>query len=268
MTIEKPSVLLVTDFSYQAKGRCYYQEDLYLSTYLRCDFRLFTCHIEDISEFGSKVDVILLRNTGPLSTHGDALKRLQERVDLPLYNDLSGKADIMGKEYLFELYEKGFAVIPSYRSVSPSSSSFIIKPLDGADSNGCRVVDGDELKMLKDENVLIQPHLDFLHEVSFYFLDGKFCYALYAPDRTMRWNLKPFEPSSMDLAFARTFIDWNSCERGIQRVDACRLHDGRLLLMELEDYNPFLSLEVLSVKAREAFLDGLSCSIKKYITEI
>ena len=50
------------------------------------------------------------------------------------------------------------------------------------------------------------------------------------------------------------FIDWNTIDKGIQRVDACRAKDGRLLLVELEDLNPYLSLLEVDDKTREIFL--------------
>ena len=79
--------------------------------------------------------------------------------------------------------------------------------------------------------------------MSFYYVDDAFQYALYAPDPDRRWVLEPYEPSEADLAFARRFIDWNTLDHGIQRVDACRTRDGDLLLVELEDLNPYLSLD-------------------------
>ncbi|MCR5523762.1 MAG: hypothetical protein K6F64_09045, partial [Clostridia bacterium] len=89
---------------------------------------------------------------------------------------------------------------------------------------------------------LIQPEIDFEYEVSFYFINDKLEYALYAPDKTRRWELRQYNCSAEDLSFAQKFIDWNTIDKGIQSVDACRAKDGRLLLVELEDLNPYLSL--------------------------
>ena len=60
--------------------------------------------------------------------------------------------------------------------------------------------------------------------------------------------MKVYTPTQEDIEFASKFIRWNTCKLGIQRVDGCRLPDGRLFLMELEDYNPFLSLSLLKKK--------------------
>ena len=56
-----------------------------------------------------------------------------------------------------------------------------------------------------------------------------------------------------DLKFARKFIEWNDIKYGIQRVDACRTKTGKLLLVELEDLNPFLSLQVQVLKLKRDF---------------
>jgi len=44
------------------------------------------------------------------------------------------------------------------------------------------------------------------------------------------------------------FLEWNTIANGITRVDACRLYDGSILLLELEDPNPYFSIELLSGK--------------------
>ncbi|MDQ7862173.1 hypothetical protein RCO48_17785 [Peribacillus frigoritolerans] len=87
----------------------------------------------------------------------------------------------------------------------------------------------------------------------FYFIDKEFQYALYAPDKEKRWELKEYAPTEADLAFAKRFIEWNNLEWGIQRVDACRNEQGELLLVELEDLNPYLSLLELTEETRQNF---------------
>ena len=72
-----------------------------------------------------------------------------------------------------------------------------------------------------------------------------------------RWELKEYAPTEDDLKFARKFIEWNDIKYGIQRVDACRTKTGKLLLVELEDLNPFLSLQSTSVETQKRFLTDL-----------
>ncbi len=52
-------------------------------------------------------------------------------------------------------------------------------------------------------------------------------------------------------------------KRGIQRVDACKLKDGSLLLVELEDLNPFLSLDLLSEKTKNGFINKFVSALKE-----
>lgn len=99
--------------------------------------------------------------------------------------------------------------------------------------------------------------------VSFYFIDKEFQYALYAPNKDKRWELKEYVPTEEDVAFAKRFIDWNNLDWGIQRVDACRSEQVRLLLVELEDLNPYLSLLELTEETSENFIEAMKISLQK-----
>jgi hypothetical protein len=167
-----------------------------------------------------------------------------------------------------QLTREGFPVIPTIDSIEDvhllgATDQYIVKLKDGADSIGMKQVNSEELFQQKIADQLIQPFIDFVYEVSFYYLDGVFQYALYAPDKTKRWSLKEYEAMPDDLAFAEKFIQWNKMALGIVRVDACRLKDGSLLLVELEDLNPFLSLDALREEKREAFINHFITSLKK-----
>ena len=83
----------------------------------------------------------------------------------------------------------------------------------------------DRLEDLTFDNLLVQPRIRFRYEVSFYFVDRTFQYALYAP-HPISGGLERYDPSTADLDFAQRFVDWNTVERGIQRVDACRTPKG------------------------------------------
>ncbi|MEE0901855.1 MAG: hypothetical protein UIB31_04935, partial [Methanobrevibacter sp.] len=127
-------------------------------------------------------------------------------------------------------------------------------PKDGADSIGLEFLTKDELFARELDNMLIQPAIDFEYEVSFYFINDTLEYALYAPDKTKRWDLKKYDFTKNDEDFAKKFINWNDIENGIQRVDACRTPEGGLLLVELEDLNPYLSILELDSETREKFI--------------
>ena len=69
--------------------------------------------------------------------------------------------------------------------------------------------------------------------------------------------LEKYEFNDEDVKFAERFIKWNDIKNGIQRVDACRTQSGELLLVELEDLNPYLSVQELDDKTREQFINDL-----------
>lgn len=265
--MSKKTVLLLTDFSYQAKGRDYFREDIELSNFLRKFFKVCIGHIDDVDKVLDDADLILIRNTGPQITHEGALKILRKRSDLIIFNDLSGKGDIKGKAHLLELFQSGFPVIPTFSSKENLGiyEHYLLKPLNGADSQGIRVLTQADLHLEFFHNMLIQPLIEFQYEVSFYFIGKQFQYALYAPDSQKRWELKPYRASQSDIDFALQFIAWNTCKLGIQRVDACKLQNGELLLMELEDYNPFLSLDCLPNDVKELFLKTLCGSLEELV---
>jgi hypothetical protein len=84
----------------------------------------------------------------------------------------------------------------------------------------------------------------------------------------LRWSRESTSPSGEDdgpvivrparppptSSPARRFVDWNGLAHGIQRVDACRAPDGEPLSTELEDLNPYLSLDALDEAGRDAFV--------------
>lgn len=267
------TLLFVTDLYYVAKGRNYYEEDLYLTSKLREDFNLVICHPEDIEGFEDYVDLIVFRNAGPVANFKDKYEAFRNRIvskRLNTYNSFDGKADMNGKEYLLELTNAHFPVTPTIDNLEdlnklPSVNTYLIKPKDGADSIGMEIVEKDDLSKkvkLESRDTLIQPFINFEYEVSFYFIDKEFQYALYAPDKDKRWELKEYVPTKEDLAFAKRFIDWNDLDWGIQRVDACRSEQGELLLVELEDLNPYLSLLELSEETRQNFVATMKKSLQ------
>ncbi|GAB1420639.1 hypothetical protein MASR2M15_07480 [Anaerolineales bacterium] len=265
----KAKMLYVTDLYYPAVGRRYYEEDLFLSGFLRQDFDLVLCHPLDTAAFEADVDVIVCRNTGPVMHYEAAYEAFRERCfneGYRVYNPLTGKGDMQGKQYLIDLFKAGYAVIPSVEDLAdwedlPACERYMLKQKRGADSIGMAVIEREEVPDLSLKGAFLQPFIDFEYEVSFYFVDADFQYALYAPDKNKRWELQIYAPNQADLAFAEGFIEWNGMDYGIQRVDACRTVDGRLLLMELEDLNPYLSLAEVPGETQNAFIEALRGSL-------
>ncbi|WP_330260559.1 hypothetical protein OG586_35495 [Streptomyces murinus] len=272
MPAARPRVLYVTDLAYQARGRRYCDEDIFLTSRLRAHFDLALCHPLDAAALMDGYDAVVVRNSGPVlgyqQAYDDFRARALERGSR-VYNPLTGKADMAGKQYLLDLTAAGYPVIPTVDSLAdlhrlPAAHRYVVKPRLGADSLGLRIVPATRLDTHAGDDVLIQPHIDFAYEVSFYFVDDDFQYALYAPDPRRRWELKPYAATAADLEFARRFIDWNDLGHGIQRVDACRAPDDGLLLVELEDLNPYLSLEALPEEDRDAFVGAFTASLSRF----
>jgi hypothetical protein len=266
----RSALLYVTDLTYRANGREYGSEDILLSSRLRDHFSIALCHPLDASSLMPGFDLIVVRNSGPVLNYRaeyDAFRDRARTSGARVYNTLTGRADMAGKQYLVDLTVAGFPVIPTVDHRDdldwlPNAAQYVVKPKLGADSIGLEYVSAGALHTRSFDGVLIQPRIDFLYEVSFYFIDHTLQYALFAPEPHKRWDLMPYHPSTGDLAFAQRFIDWNTIDHGIQRVDACRCADGDLLLVELEDLNPFLSLDLLDATTLDAFVVNLKASLQ------
>ncbi|MEU5582596.1 hypothetical protein ABZ791_27750 [Streptomyces huasconensis] len=269
----RPRVLFVTDLAYEARGRRYCDEDIFLSSRLRDDFDVALCHPLDAAALMDAFDAVVVRNSGPVLHYQkeyDAFREQAAACGTRVYNPLSGRADMAGKQYLLDLTEAGYPVIPTidrYENLGalPEAGQYVVKPKAGADSIGLDFVSREQLGGLAYGGILVQPRVDFRYEVSFYYVDDAFQYALHAPDPERRWVLEPYRPTDADLGFARRFIDWNTLDHGIQRVDACRTQEGDLLLVELEDLNPYLSLDHVDDTTRAAFVTSMTASLHRFL---
>ncbi|WP_329416027.1 hypothetical protein OG802_31575 [Streptomyces sp. NBC_00704] len=273
MPAARSRLLYVTDLAYRARGRRYGDEDVFLASRLREEFDLALCHPLDAAALMGAFDGVIVRNSGPVLGYRaqyDAFRERALREGVRVYNPLTGRADMLGKQYLLDLSAEGHPVIPTVDRAEdlhllPPADRYVVKPKLGADSLGLRIVGADDLPALADGATLVQPCVDFRYEVSFTYVDHDFQYALYAPDPDRRWQLEPYEPTVRDLEFAHRFVDWNDLAHGIQRVDACRAPDGELLLVELEDLNPYLSLDALDDAGRDAFVAATIRSLRRFL---
>lgn len=271
-------ILFVTDLYYNANGRRYYEEDLFITSKLRDEFKLVICNPKDMDSFNDEFDLTIFRNAGPVANFPDEYNKFRNKIktnNLKTYNSFDGKGDMNGKDYLLELTNLNYPVIKTIDRIDnfdklPNVDKYVIKPKDGADSIGMEIISKDEVykKVSKeDRNTLIQPAINFEYEVSFYFIDKDLQYALYAPDKSKRWELKEYKATKEDLEFANKFIEWNNIDHGIQRIDACRDENGELLLVELEDLNPYLSVLELSSNVQEKFIKSLVKSVNRVLEE-
>lgn len=263
--------LYLTDLYYVAKGRKYYKEDLFITSKLKEHFNILIGHPQQALSFLNSADIIVCRNTVPImdfEAYYNEFKQAVKDKNILTFNSLDGKGDQQGKQYLLDLQKEGLPVIPTVVTTKETGKlgnplKYVIKIMNGADSVGMEILTKEELLAANPKGKLIQPFIDFEYEVSFYFLNDKFQYALYAPDKDRRWEHTEYEATPGDLDFAEKFIKWNNMERGITRVDACRLKDGSLLLVELEDLNPFLSIDLLPEEKRNHFLKNFIQAIKE-----
>jgi len=263
----------VTDLAYPARGRRYGDEDVFLTSRLREHFDLALCHPRDAAALMDAFDAVVVRNSGPVLHYRDAYDAFRAAAaarGTRVYNPLSGRGDMAGKQYLLDLTTAGQPVIPTVDRPAdlhllPEAGEYVVKPKAGADSIGLTYVPRDGLAALVRDDVLVQPRIDFTYEVSFYYVDHDFQYALHAPDPRRRWELAPYDATAADLAFARRFVEWNTLDHGIQRVDACRTRDGELLLVELEDLNPYLSLDLVPADTRDAFVTRVTASLRQFL---
>ncbi|MFD5311214.1 MULTISPECIES: ATP-grasp domain-containing protein [Streptomyces] len=275
MPFTRPRILYVTDLAYPARGRRYCDEDIFLTARLREEFDLALCHPRDAAALLDGFDAVVVRNSGPVQGYKAAYDAFRERAaerGTRVYNQLTGRADMRGKQYLLDLTAAGFPVIPTVGRAEdlhllPAADAYVVKPRLGADSAGLRIVPAARVAEAVEGagDLLVQPRVDFAYEVSFYFVDHDYQYALHAPHPGRRWQLEPYDATVADLDFARRFIEWNAVDHGIQRVDACRAPGGELLLVELEDLNPYLSLDALDDPARDAFVAALRTALRRLL---
>lgn len=267
-------VLFVTDFAYEARGRSYGDEDRDLTARLRARLDLTICSPLEAESLMAGFDAVVVRNTGPVLGYLDAYGSFRSAAlatGMPVFTELTGRADQAGKQYLLDLFDAGYPVIPTVASGAeldrlPVAAEYVVKPLLGADSHGLRFLPPAEARGVDEPGVLVQPRIPFAYEVSFFYVDDAFQYALHAPDPAHRWDLVPYSPTAEDLGFADRFIAWNTIAHGIQRVDAMRTPEGELMLVELEDLNPYLSLQLVTEEQRRRFVDAMVASIRQLAT--
>ncbi|MFS4432200.1 hypothetical protein [Chryseobacterium sp. S90] len=256
------TILYLTDFYYKAKGRAYYKEDLYITSKLKNYFNILIGHPHQVNSYLECSDIIIFRNTGSVIEYESCFKEFVHNVkkrNLLTFNSLDRKGDQRGKDYLLQLTKNKFPVIPTVENLNEldrlgTSENYMVKLKNGADSKGQEKVSYKDIHSVELDGKIIQPFIDFKYEVSFFYLNDRFQYALYAPEKNKRWELIEYTPSAVEIEFADQFVKWNSLKRGITRVNACCLLDDSLLLVELEDLNPYLSLEILSKTKQDRFI--------------
>ena len=174
--MKRKRILYLTDLSYQAKGRVYSEEDIFITDRLKENFDVVLCHPVCAEAFEGMADLIVFRNTGSVigykDTYNSFVKRVKEK-GLKTFNTFTGKADMQGKQYLLDLTQKNYPVIPTVDSwdsldILPETERYVIKPKDGADSIGLEFATREELahRRLAGGRFLFQPEIDFDSQIA------------------------------------------------------------------------------------------------------
>jgi len=244
-------------------------EDRLLKSFLSQSADVVAVHPLECLPFLCGDNLVLIRNAWPTHLYPkewNSIEQTIQRLNLTCFNPLVGKGDQRGKEYLLELWDKEFPVIPSVRRIEdihrlPISDFYWIKPLDGCDGSGSKKVAKGALEDEDLTDYIIQPFVQFSEEPSFFFIDNVFSHAITMPNRLLDKDIKEYTPSGSDLAFAASFVKWNGLPYGVQRVDAIRMASGELLLTEVEDLCPYLYLSDVNKKTQSRFLEKIQASI-------
>ncbi|MFC8879767.1 hypothetical protein ACFUAE_33915, partial [Streptomyces ardesiacus] len=171
MPFTRPRILYVTDLAYPARGRRYCDEDIFLTARLREEFDLALCHPRDAAALLDGFDAVVVRNSGPVQGYKAAYDAFRERAaerGTRVYNQLTGRADMRGKQYLLDLTAAGFPVIPTVGRAEdlhllPAADAYVVKPRLGADSAGLRIVPAARVAeaVAGAGDLLVQPRVDF-----------------------------------------------------------------------------------------------------------
>ena len=94
------------------------------------------CHPKNSRSFEDDVDLIFFRNTGSVLGFKDVYNSFKKRVNennLNTFNEFTGKADMCGKQYLIDLFNDNFPVIPTIDNIQdfnklPDVKEYVIKP--------------------------------------------------------------------------------------------------------------------------------------------
>jgi hypothetical protein len=242
------------------------QEDTLFANYLNKFFDVNLVHPFHYS--GSKIDLALIRNVWPTAPFQQEFTEFYERLKnngTKIYNHPSGKGDMRGKQYLVDLSIANTPpVIPSVSSAKDieklgKTDWYFLKPIHGGSSIGAKKVSRPQITKENMSGYIYQPFLDIQYESSHYFIDKKLQYSLKT--RSSRWDLVPYEPTTEELSTAQSFAEWNALRYGIQRIDLCKTETGKVFLIEIEDWCPYLSLTELNPEIQNKFLETLMKSL-------
>lgn len=188
--------------------------------------------------------------------------------------NFNGNFDEQGKQYLIDLYNRGYEVIPSIDKKEdfyklPEAEKYLLKPKIGYDGMKQRIICKEEIDIIDFNKYILQPLLEFQSEVQFYFINNKLQYALeFKPSKLPIYpDAVKYEYNEKEKQIAQEFADLNKQFIGIQRIDFIKLYNGKIKLLEIEDAAPYLDLDQLDVDEREKFLHNYKNMVYDYYKE-
>ncbi len=255
-------------------------EDKYLAESLKKDGNIVDISWIDYDEkLDEKYDVIIRRNTWvdklektiKYSKLDNLLKERLQKKHIKTVN-LVGY-DGKGKKYLIDFIKKGYPVIPTFYNVDDALTKtdcdeYILKMEDSYGSGlGQMVVEREKIKEIFKHGYLIQPKLKFKSEIQNYFVGNKLMYVFeYIPSKYPNYP----DPISIKLNNKQKDIVCSIAKEtglkvGFQRIDFLKLENDDLLLLEIEDNSPHMSLEELNENYRNIVLEEYKNNLYKYL---
>ncbi|TSC84456.1 MAG: hypothetical protein G01um101417_262 [Parcubacteria group bacterium Gr01-1014_17] len=221
-------------------------EDIALAKLLDKYFRTEVLDLFDDSIF-SKNSFFLIRNVWGCFNGSERMLKIYHnfsRRNIYHNNRFIGMGDQKGKRYLVKLYNTKYQVVPSFnnyeKALRQDSKEYLLKPIYSGSGKGIVSVPTNHLKQYFDaKKYIIQPKIKFASEISFFFIDNNFHHALKT--KGGRWDLELYFPTAEESSLAYQFVEWNPMT-GIQRIDFLKTYTNKILLLEIEDWCPYLSL--------------------------
>lgn len=258
------------------------QEDIWIANTLKKDGNIVDISWIDFNEkLDDEYDIFIKRNIWISDDHDykEILKyeELANKLNNRLRNknkkliNFNGNFDERGKEYLVELFNKGYEVIPSIDKKEDinkisETEKYLLKPKIGYDGIEQKIITKKELDKVDFNKYILRPLMEFQSEVQFYFLNNKLQYVLeFKPSKIPIYpDAIKYEYNDKEKQIAQKFADLNKQLIGIQRIDFIKLHNGEIRLLEIEDAAPYLDLDQLDLYEREKFLNNYKSMVYSY----
>lgn len=258
------------------------KEDKWIADILKKDKNIVDISWIDYDEcLDNEYDIFIKRNIwlsddhnyGEILKYEESANRLNNRLiakNRKLIN-FNGNFDKQGKEYLVDLFNKGYEVIPSINKKEdinkiPKTEKYLLKPKIGYDGIEQHVITKKEIEKVDFNKYIIQPLMKFQSEVQFYFLNNELQYVLeFKPSKVPIYpDAIKYNYNKKEKLIAQKFADLNKQLVGIQRIDFIKLYNGDIKLLEIEDAAPYLDLDQLELAERKKFLNNYKNMVYDY----